>query len=85
MFKPYGMYRHELMRDVGFEVVKSFYVKEKKLYKLKVSWWNIGNCHDGWPMQITQSIEILEDDLPRYKKISPSFRTPIEEYAPVYY
>lgn len=85
MFKPGNLYRHKSMRDVCFEVHKCFYVKEKKLYKLKIGWWNTGHCHDSWPMGIAQNIEIKEENLVNYQKVSTSFRVPIEEFKPVYY
>jgi hypothetical protein len=52
------LYRHKENSTVAFEVLKSFYVKEKKLYKVKVKWWNIGRCHEPWCMEITQKLEI---------------------------
>jgi hypothetical protein len=53
-----GIWRHYLTTDVGFVVEKAFYVPEKALWKLKVSWVNLGVCHEPLPMNITQSIEI---------------------------
>jgi hypothetical protein len=54
----YDIWRHYLSTDVGFTVGKAFYVPEKDLWKLKVSWVNLGICHDPQPMGITQNIEI---------------------------
>lgn len=53
-----GIWRHYLTTDVGFVVEKYFYVKETDTWKLKVSWVNLGICHDPQPMNITQRIEI---------------------------
>lgn len=52
------IWRHYLTTDVGFVVEKAFYVPEKRVWKLKVSWVNLGVCHDPQPMNITQRIEI---------------------------
>ena len=54
----YDIWRHYLSTDVGFTVGKAFYVPEKDLWKLKISWVNLGICHDPQPMGITQNIEI---------------------------
>lgn len=51
-----ALYKHKNNTDVAFEIVKKFYVKEKDLYKLKVSWWNI--VHKPWPMQVFQKLKI---------------------------
>lgn len=55
------LYKHLKNNDVAVEVIKSFYVKEKKALKMKVMWWNIGRCHEPWSMNITQRIEIPVD------------------------
>ena len=54
----YGIWRHYLTTDVGFVVERCFYVKENDTWKLKVTWVNLGMCHDPMPMNITQRIEI---------------------------
>jgi hypothetical protein len=82
MFKPGKLYRFKANRDVAFEVHKAFYVKEKRLWKIRVGWWNIGNCHTPWPMGIGQRLEIHVDVLPTVEVISYAFRVPKEEYAP---
>ena len=50
--------KHKNNTDVAMEIIKSFYVKEKDVYKLHVMWWNIGKCHKPWCMGITQKITI---------------------------
>lgn len=41
------------------EVLKVFFVRETKTFKLKVQWWNIGRCHAPFPMMnIKQTLEI---------------------------
>lgn len=54
--------KHINNTDVAVEVLKSFYVKEKRLMKIKVQWWNIGRHHAPWPMNITQRLSIPVDD-----------------------
>lgn len=85
MFKPDHLYRFNVNRDVAFEVHKAFYVKEKKLWKLRVGWWNIGNCHAPWPMGISQRLDITVELMQTVTKIPHSFRVPSEEYKPIYY
>jgi hypothetical protein len=50
--------KHVNNTDVAIEILKSFYVREKGLYKLKVRWWNIGRCHPPWSLGIVEKIEI---------------------------
>lgn len=56
------LYKHRNNTDVALEVLKSFYVKEKNLWKLKIRWWNIGKCHAPWCMQLTEQLEIPRED-----------------------
>ena len=56
------LYIHQEMRDVAIEIVKSFYVKEKELWKFKVVWWNVGRAHEAWCMNLTQRIEVSKKD-----------------------
>ena len=39
MFRIGKIYKHNNMRTVKFMVVKSFFVPEKKIYKLKIVWF----------------------------------------------
>jgi hypothetical protein len=78
-----GLYRFKNNRDVAFSVLKAFYVKEKKLWKLRVSWVNIGHCHDMWSMNIVQNMKVKEDA--EVEKINSTFRVPREEYKPKFF
>ena len=53
--------KHKNNTDVAFEVLTVFYVKEKRVYKLKVRWWNIGQSHPPWCMSITQKITLTPE------------------------
>lgn len=66
--RPTGMFKHVNNKDVVLKVLKCFYVKEKRLLKMKVEWWNIGERHRPWPMDITQSVRIPVDDWIAYWK-----------------
>lgn len=55
--------KHVNNQDIAIEVLKSFYVKEKDLWKLKVRWWNIGVCHPPWCMGITEKLSISNKEL----------------------
>lgn len=59
--------KHVNNTDVAIEVLKTFYVKEKQTYKLKVRWWNIGKCHEPWCMGITETIVIRKEDMPKWQ------------------
>ncbi len=56
------LFKHKNNTDVAIEILKQFFVKEKKVYKLKVRWWNIGECHAPWCMHIDQRITVSLDD-----------------------
>lgn len=79
-----GLYRFKANREVGFEVIKRFYVVEKDLWKLKISWVNIGT-HAPWHMGIEQRIKLTSDKLKALESISYTFRIPAKEYDPIYY
>ena len=69
MFKPGKLYKHEKNTTVGMEIVKAFYVKEKSVWKLRVSWVNIGACHAPWDLNIIENVEIPRSALPSWKLI----------------
>ncbi len=52
------LHRHRLNRDVAFQLLSRYYVAEKDMWSLKVAWWNIGACHDPYPMGITQRLTL---------------------------
>jgi len=53
------LYKHVNNTDVALEVIKSFYVKEKSLWKLKVRWYNI--VHRPTSLGIVEKIQIPRD------------------------
>jgi hypothetical protein len=52
------LYRHINNTTVALEVEKAFFIKERAEWSLRVVWWNIGACHDPWPLGISQRIRI---------------------------
>jgi hypothetical protein len=66
--------KHIKNNDVAIEILKSFYVKEKDLWKLRIRWWNIGVCHEPWNMNIIENIQIPGPEMKNWKRY---------EYAPV--
>lgn len=70
MFKKNCLYRHNNCRTVAFEVIKSFYIKEKKLIKLTVWWWNISSIRVPIHMGITQKITIPLEKIHEYNIMS---------------
>ena len=69
MFRPYQIYKHKNNTDVAINIVKSFYVKEKQRYNLKVRWINIGS-HPWQDMNIVQRINIQNKDLLDWKLVT---------------
>ena len=61
------MKKHKNNTDVAIEILKSFYVREKQVFKLKVQWWNIGSKHEPWCMDITQRITVSREDWKDWK------------------
>lgn len=59
--------KHVNNTTVAIEVLRSFYVKEKRVWKLKVRWWNIGRCHPPYPLNIEQRIIVTADELNNWK------------------
>jgi hypothetical protein len=55
------MYKHINNTSVAAEILRSFYVKEKGVWKFKVMWWNIGSKHEPWSMGITQRITVTKE------------------------
>lgn len=81
MFARHRLYKHEKMTDIAAEVIRSFYVKEKRVWKLKVRWWNIGSKHAPWCMfpvsgEYDQRIEVAADKLVDWKRIDYDYRRP---------
>ncbi len=62
---------HPNTTDIAMEVIKSFYVKENKKWKIKVMWWNIGKCHQPWCMNIVERL-VLTDE--QYRQWKPKVR-----------
>jgi hypothetical protein len=62
--------KHKNNTDVAIEILKSFYIREKQEYSLKVLWWNIGQCHEPYCMGITQRIRIPKANMPDWQPIT---------------
>ncbi len=77
------LYRHRENRDVAIEVLKTFYVEHHKTWKLKVQWWNIGACHEPWPMGIEQKIEVTDDQRRDWVRMLHNERLPAREHKHV--
>ncbi len=59
--------KHVNNTEVAIEILKSFYVKEKQIFKLKVRWHNIGKCHAPWSMEIVQTIKVKKEDMANWQ------------------
>lgn len=65
-----GFYKHVNNRSVMIEVRKSFYVKEKKEYKVRVRWWKYhSKAKYCFPIDFNfETITIKSDQIPNWKK-----------------
>lgn len=79
MWESNTLWKHEQMRDVAFAVLERFYIEEKKLWKLTVTWFNIGKCHEPWMMDLTQKITIPADKCSEWKRFG--FKDRRQEHA----
>lgn len=62
------LYKHENNKDVAFEILKYKYSDHKRI-KLKVVWWNLAH-KPHFCMNLTQNLNILQDDWPKWKRIT---------------
>jgi hypothetical protein len=77
MWEEDCLYRHNNNQDVAFEILHaSKSLANDGAWILDVSWWNIGNCHDPWPMGISQTIRIKKEDTYNWNKMAISERGP---------
>lgn len=61
------LYKHENCTDVAIEILKSF--NGKDFYKLKVSWWNVVNKENHYPMGVVEKLKISLEDWKKWKLI----------------
>lgn len=61
------LYKHENNTDVAILIKKSFYIPEKRLWKLKIEWWNIGGRHHPFAMGIEEKIEMTQEQRGKWK------------------
>jgi hypothetical protein len=54
--------KHIDNQDVAIETLKSYFIKEKQEWSIKVRWWNVGVSHPPWCMNIEQKIRISKRD-----------------------
>jgi hypothetical protein len=55
------LYKHKNNEDVAVEVLKKFYIPQKRQWKLTIRWWNIGRVHPPWCMGIEEKITLDQD------------------------
>jgi hypothetical protein len=63
-----GFWTHQRFMDVFVEVTKVQY-RGPKYLKVKVNWWNKGQSGSPFPLGVTQTITINNDDLKYWSKI----------------
>jgi len=59
------MMTHPEFIDVRMEVIKSFYIKEKDMWSLRVIWWN----KRGWMLSSPCRIKIPNKKWKEFKKV----------------
>lgn len=62
MFERDKLWRHVNNKTVAMEVLGQLR-KVDRFYRLIVKWWNVGGCHDPYPMNVTQCVDIPDDKL----------------------
>lgn len=70
-----NIYKHKNNTDVAIRILSLFYIPEKRVYNVKISWINIGP-HQWFDMNLHQRINIKADDIPDWQEIieSPKHR-----------
>lgn len=64
-------YKHVNNRSAHIEVLKSFYIPEKKCWKVKVMWWKYHSKYKyRFPMGITQWFTVTEKDKPLWRPLN---------------
>lgn len=63
------LYKHVNNTDVAIQIIREFRVKETGIIKMKIMWWNIGDCHKPYPMLINQKIQVHFTDWVRNWKV----------------
>lgn len=61
------LFKHINNTDVAAEFLKNYYIPEKKTYKIKISWWNIVNPDNIYPIGITETITISKEKINDWK------------------
>lgn len=62
-----GLYTHPNMRRVAFMIIKKFYVSEKKIYKMRITWYSFTGTQ--WiPRSIAEKIEMYREKLAEFKR-----------------
>lgn len=62
------LYKHANNTDVAFHVVRQSLMDED-VWELTVYWWNIGQCHKPWCMDVRQTIKVKESDRANWHSI----------------
>ena len=63
------LYKHDNNTDVAFHVVHQ-QLMDGGDWQLVVYWWNVGECHKPWCMDIRQNITVKKADVGRWKPVS---------------
>lgn len=66
--KTFNLYKHVNCTDVAFMPIKRpFYVPEKKVYKVKVRWFNVVNPKNVFDLGVVDHIEVKLEDTKNWR------------------
>lgn len=80
MFHPDVLWRHKDNKTVAFEVLKRFFIKEKKTWSLKVAWYVISPLREPCPMIISQRIRIPMEHSKEWIAMDMNCRGPASQH-----
>lgn len=76
------LYKHINGNDIAFEITKKYYIKEKRIWKLKVSWWNIGRSHPPFSIGAQDKLQLTRKQLNEWVPYESTFYLKYwDEYA----
>ena len=55
------LYKHINNKDIAFEIIKRFYIREKDVYSIKMRWYRVRGDRMLWCMGIVERHRIARD------------------------
>lgn len=60
--------KHPNNTDVAMEVISQDLDPDTNKWSILVRWWNIGNCHAPWCMNLLQELTLTDSKLKEFKE-----------------